>query len=87
MILYKNTKVNIFSPDGDTDFFDIAAGILQGDILGLYLPRLHTSNVNRSNERKWLYTKRQEADDTLHKLSRTQTTQMTVLLANTPAQA
>ena len=43
-----------------------------------YLPRLHTSNVNRSNERKWLYTKkRQEVGNTLQKLLRTQTTHMT----------
>ena len=31
MILYKNTKVKIPSPDGDTDFFDIVAGVLQED--------------------------------------------------------
>ena len=28
---------NIHSPDGDTDFFDIVAGVLQGDILVPYL--------------------------------------------------
>ena len=33
MMLYKNTKVTIHSPDGDTDYFDIAAGVLQGDTL------------------------------------------------------
>ena len=38
------------------------------------LPRLHISNVNRCNERKWFYTKkRQEADDTPDKLLRMQT--------------
>ena len=26
MMLYSNTKVKLRSPDGDTDFFDIAAG-------------------------------------------------------------
>ena len=29
MMLYKNTKVKLHSPDGDTDFFDIVAGVLQ----------------------------------------------------------
>ena len=29
MMLYKNTKVKVRSPDGDTDFFDIAAGVVQ----------------------------------------------------------
>ena len=33
-ILYRNTKV---SPDGDTEYFDIVAGVLQGDTLAPYL--------------------------------------------------
>ena len=37
MILYRNTKVKVRSPDGDTDYFDIVAGVLQGDTLGPYL--------------------------------------------------
>ena len=30
-ILYRNGKVKVRSPDGDTDLFDIVAGILHGD--------------------------------------------------------
>ena len=37
MILYRNTKVKVHSPDGDTDDFDIVAGVLQGDTLAPYL--------------------------------------------------
>ena len=37
MMLYKNMKVKVCSPDGDTDFFDTVAGVLQGDILAPYL--------------------------------------------------
>ena len=37
MMLYKNTKVKVRFPDGDTDYFNIVAGVLQGDILALYL--------------------------------------------------
>ena len=37
MMLYKNTKVNVHSPDGDTDYFSIVAGVLQGDTLAPYL--------------------------------------------------
>ena len=33
MMLYRNTKVKVRSPDGDTDYFDIVAGVLQGDTL------------------------------------------------------
>ena len=36
-ILYRNTKVKVRSPDGDTEYFDIVAGVLQGDTLALYL--------------------------------------------------
>ena len=37
LILYKNTKVKVRSPDGDTEYFDIVAGVLQGDMLAAYL--------------------------------------------------
>ena len=37
IMLYKNTKVKVRSPDGDTDYFDIVAGVLQGDTLAPYL--------------------------------------------------
>ena len=33
MMLYRNTKVIVRSPDGDTDYFDLVAGVLQGDTL------------------------------------------------------
>ena len=37
MILYRNTKVKVRFPDGDTDYFDIVAGVLRGDTLAPYL--------------------------------------------------
>ena len=37
MMLYRNTKVKVRSPDGDTDYFDIVAGVRQGDTLAPYL--------------------------------------------------
>ena len=30
MILYRNTKVKVRSPDGDTEYFDIVAGVHKG---------------------------------------------------------
>ena len=36
-ILYRNTKVKVRSPDGDREYFDIVAGVLQGDTLAPYL--------------------------------------------------
>ena len=36
-ILYRNTKVKVRSPHGDAEYFDIVAGVLQGDTLAPYL--------------------------------------------------
>ena len=36
-ILYRNTKVKVRSPDGNTEYFDSVAGVLQGDMLAPYL--------------------------------------------------
>ena len=40
-ILYKNTKVKVRSPDGDTQNFDIVAGMLQGDTYFSPIPLYH----------------------------------------------
>ena len=37
MMLYKNTKVKCGYPNGDSDYFNIEAGVLQGHTLGPYL--------------------------------------------------
>ena len=37
MILYKNMKVMLCSPDGDTNLFNIVTGVLQGDTFAPYL--------------------------------------------------
>ena len=37
MMLYKNMKVEVRSPDEDTDYFNIVTGVLQGDTLAPYL--------------------------------------------------
>ena len=36
MMLNKNTKLKVHSPDGDTDFLDIVASVMQGDPLASY---------------------------------------------------
>ena len=36
-ILYRNTKVKVRSPAGDTEYVDIVAGVLQRNTLALYL--------------------------------------------------
>ena len=37
MFTTQNTKVKVRSPDGDTGYFDVVTGMLQGDTLGPYL--------------------------------------------------
>ena len=37
MMLYKNSRAMVRSPDGDTEFFEIVAGVLQGDTLAPFL--------------------------------------------------
>ena len=35
--MYENTRAKVITPDGETDFFEIKAGVLQGDTLAPYL--------------------------------------------------
>ena len=35
--LYEGTRAKVISPDGETDYFNILAGVLQGDTLAPYL--------------------------------------------------
>ena len=49
MMLYKNTKVKVRSPDEDTDYFDIVAGVLQGDTLDPYLFIIYLDYVLRTS--------------------------------------
>ena len=41
-ILYRNTKVKVRSPDGETEYFDIVAGVLRVDTLA---PLYHLSRL------------------------------------------
>ena len=48
MMLYKNTKVNVCSPDEDTDFIDIVVGVLQGDTIAQCLFIISLDNALRT---------------------------------------
>ena len=47
MVLYRYTKVKVHSQDGDTDYFDIVASMLQGDTLTPYLFIIYRDYVLR----------------------------------------
>ena len=49
-ILYRNTKVKVRLPDRDTKYFDIVAGVLQGDTLASSpIPLYHLSRFRVYN--------------------------------------
>ena len=66
----KNAKVKVCSPDGDTDFFDIVAGLLLGDTLAPYLFIICLDYVLWKlidlMKENGLTLERQEADNTYH---------------------
>ena len=80
-ILYRNTKVKVRSPDGDTEYFDIAAGVLQGDTLAPYLFILCLDYVRRTwltkSERMASSWRRKVAEGTPQQQLPTPTTPMT----------
>ena len=81
MMLYKNTKVKVCSPDGDTDYFDILADVLQRHTLAAYLFIICIDYVLRTSigimKQNGFKLAKKEAEDTTHKLLQMQTTPMT----------
>ena len=64
--IMKLNKPMVRSPDGDSDFFDTVAGDPICTISIFDLARGNTSNVNRSNERKWFQSWRNYYGCRLH---------------------
>ena len=83
--------MKVRSLDGDTECFDIVAGVLQWDTLALYLFIICLNYVLRTSIDKSEKTasswQRKEAKGTPQKQLPTPTTLMTAILANTPNQA
>ena len=92
MMLYKNAKVKVGLPDGDTDYFDIVAGVLQGDILAPYLfiicpdYALRTS-IDVVNENCFTLTKEKSRRYPAQTITDADNANDIALLANRPAQA
>ena len=78
-ILYRNTKVKVRSPDGDTEYFDIVAEVLQLDTLAPYLFIICLDYVHRltKSERTASSWQRKGAEGTPQKQLPTPTTPMT----------
>ena len=89
MMLYRNTKVKVHSPDGDTDYFNIVADVLQGDTLALYLfiiclDYMLRMSIDKIKENGCKLTKERSRR---YPAQTTDYTDDIALLANAPAQA
>ena len=92
MLLYRNTKVKVRSPDGDTDYFNIVAGVLQGDTLAPYffiicLDHVLRISVDKIKENSFKLTKEIRRRYPAKTITNADYTDDIVLLANAPAQA
>ena len=83
MMLYRNTKAKVYSPDGDTDYFDIVAGVMLGDTLSPYLfiicleYVLRTFIIKRKKKKLFQANKGKKQKEPRTKKIRTLTTPMT----------
>ena len=87
MILYKNTKVKVGSPDGDTEYFDIVAGVLQGDTLALYLYYVLRTSIDKIRENGFELIKKRSRRYPAKTITDADYADDIALLANTPNQA
>ena len=92
MTLYKNTKVKVRSPDGDTDYFDISAGLLQGDTLAPYwfiicLDYVLRTSINLMKENGFKLAKERSWRYLAQTITNENYADDIVLLANSPTKA
>ena len=92
MILYRNTKVKVRSPDGDTDYFNIVAGVLQGDTLAPYLfiiclDYMFRTSIDKIKENGFELTKKRNRRYPAKTITNANYANDIALLANAPAQA
>ena len=91
-ILYRNTKVKVRSPDGDTEYFDIVPGVLQGDTLASYLfiiclDYVLRTSIDKIRENGFELTKRRSKRYPTKTITEADYADDIALLANAPNQA
>ena len=91
-ILYRNTKVKVRSPDGDTEYFDTVAGVLQGDTLAPYLfiiclDYVLRTSIDKIRENGFELTKKRNRRYPAKTITDADYADDIDLLANTPNQA
>ena len=91
-ILYRNTKVKVRSSDGDTEYFNIVAGVLQGDTLApylfiIYLDYVLRASIDKIRENGFELTKKRSRCYPAKTITDADYADDIVILANTPNQA
>ena len=92
MILYRNTKVKVRSLDGDTDYFDIVAGVRQGDTQAPYLfiiclDYVLRTSIDKVKENCFKLTKKRSRRYPAQTITDADYADEIALLANAPALA
>ena len=88
----ENTKGKVRSPDGDTEYFDIVAGVLQGDTLAPYLfiiclDYVLRTSIDKIRENRFELTKERSRRYTAKTITDADDADDIAILANTPNQA
>ena len=91
-ILNRNTKVKVRSSDGDTEFFDMVAGVLQGDMQAPYLfiiclDYVLRTSIDNIRENGFVMTKKRNRRYPAKTITDSDYADDIALLANTPNQA
>ena len=91
-IHYRNTKVKVHSLDGDTEYFDIVAGVLQGDTLAPYLfiiclDYVLRTSIDKIRENSFELTKKRSRRYPAKTIPNADYADDIEILANTPNQA
>ncbi len=92
MMQYKNPKVKVLSQDGDTDNFDIEAGVLQGDTLAPYLfiiclDYIFRTSIDKMKDNDFKLAKERSRRYHAQTITSADYADDIALLANAPAQA
>ena len=92
MVLYRNTKVKVGSPDGDTYYFDIVAGVLQADTLApcpfiICLDYVLRKSIDKIKENRFELTKKRSRRYPAKTITDADYADDIAILANTPKQA
>ena len=92
MMICRSTKVKVRSPDDDTDYFDIVAGVLQGDTLvphlfNICLDYMVKTSIDKIKDNGFKLTKERSRRYPAQTITNADYADDIELLANTPTQA